>query len=98
MVDVNGPAREQLKAFVARIERLEEDKAAIAEDLKQVYAEAKGLGYDTKTLRKIISIRKQDVEERKEQETLLEVYMQALGMLPAFEADDADAGVATAAQ
>lgn len=73
-------AKEQLKALVERIERLEEDKKQVAEDIKEVYAEAKAHGFDTKALRKIVSIRKQDVDERKEQEAILELYMQALGM------------------
>ena len=71
----------QLRAFVERIERLEEDKKAIADDIKDVYAEAKGNGYDVKALRTIIRLRKQDADERQEQETILETYMQALGML-----------------
>lgn len=81
MVEPTGAAREQLKAFVARIERLEEDKKAIAEDLKQVYGEAKAMGFDTKTLRTVIRIRKQEPQERQEQEAMLDLYMQALGML-----------------
>jgi len=72
-------ARDQIKAFVARIERLEEDKAGVMADIKEVYAEAKAMGFDTKVLRKVISIRKQDREERQEQEALLELYLGALG-------------------
>jgi uncharacterized protein (UPF0335 family) len=75
-------AREQLKAFVERIERLEEEKKAIADDIKDVFAEAKGNGYDIKALRTIIRMRKQDVDERREQEAILDLYMQALGMVP----------------
>jgi uncharacterized protein (UPF0335 family) len=74
-------AKEQLKAIVERIEHLEEEKKAIADDIKDVYAEAKGNGYDTKALRKIISLRKQDKDERAEQEAILETYMHALGMI-----------------
>jgi uncharacterized protein (UPF0335 family) len=74
-------AKEQLKAYVERIEHLEEEKKAIADDIKDVYAEAKGNGYDVKALRKIISLRKQDKDERAEQEAILETYMQALGMI-----------------
>ena len=74
-------AADQLKAFIERIERLEEEKAGIAGDIKDVYAEAKGNGFDTKALRTIIRMRKQDANERAEQETILETYMQALGML-----------------
>ncbi len=74
-------AKDQLKAIVERIERLEEEKKAIADDIRDVYAEAKGNGFDVKALRAIIRLRKQDVQEREEQETILETYMQALGML-----------------
>lgn len=71
----------QLKAIVERIERLEEDKAAIAEDIRQVYAEAKGNGFDVKTLRKVIALRKKEAAERAEEQAMLEVYMGALGMI-----------------
>ena len=74
-------AKDQLKAFVERIERLEEEKKTISDDIRDVYAEAKGNGFDTKALRTIIRMRKQDANERAEQETILETYMQALGML-----------------
>ena len=74
-------AHEQLKQFVARIERLEEEKASITADIKEVYAEAKSFGYDTKVLRKVIGIRKQDHQEREEQEALLEIYLNAVGTL-----------------
>lgn len=72
-------AREQLKSIIARIERLEEEKKALADDIKEVYAEAKANGYDTKVLRKVVSLRKQDRNERAEQEALLELYLGALG-------------------
>ena len=75
---IGGAAREQLKAFVARIERLEEDKANIMADIKEVYAEAKSMGYDTKVLRKVISLRKIDRHERQEAEALLELYLGAV--------------------
>ena len=74
-------AKDQLKAFVERIEKLEEEKKTISDDIRDVYAEAKGNGYDTKALRTIVRMRKQDANERAEQETILETYMQALGML-----------------
>ena len=74
-------AKDQLKAFVERIERLEEEKNAIADDVRDVYAEAKANGYDVKALRKVVRMRKQDVNERKEQEAILETYLHALGML-----------------
>ncbi len=74
-------AKDQLKAIVERIEHLEEEKKAIADDIKDVYAEAKGNGYDVKALRKIIRLRKQDKNERAEEEAILETYMHALGMI-----------------
>jgi uncharacterized protein (UPF0335 family) len=74
-------AKDHLKAFVERIERLEEEKKAIADDIRDVYLEAKGTGFDVKALRTIVRLRKQDVEERKEQDAILETYMHALGML-----------------
>ena len=76
-------ARDQLRSVVERVERLEEEKQALADDIKEVYAEAKANGFDTKTLRAIIRLRKQDTNERQEQEALLDLYMQALGMLSA---------------
>ncbi len=75
-----GIARDQLKSVIERIERLEEEKQAIADDIKEVYAEAKGNGFDTKIIRQVIRIRKQDTAERQEQEALLDVYLAALGM------------------
>lgn len=75
---IGSAAREQLKAFVARIERLEEDKANVMADMKEVYAEAKSMGYDTKILRKVISLRKIDRNERQEAEALLELYLGAV--------------------
>ena len=78
---VDRVAKEQLKAFVERIERLEEEKKATADDIRDVYAEAKVTGYDVKALRTIIRLRKQDVNERREQEAILETYMHALGMI-----------------
>jgi uncharacterized protein (UPF0335 family) len=70
----------QLRAFVERIERLEEDKKTIAEDIKEVYAELKGTGFDTKAVRTIIRLRKKDQAERQEEETILDLYKNALGM------------------
>ena len=72
---------EQLKSIVERIERLEEEKKTIAADIKEVYAEAKGNGFDTKILRKVISLRKKDANEREEEESMMDLYLQALGML-----------------
>ena len=77
-----GPiAADRLKSFVERIEKLEEERKAIGGDIRDVYSEAKGVGYDVKTMRKIISIRKVDAAERDEQEQLLDVYKHALGMV-----------------
>lgn len=75
-------ARGQLKAIVERIERLEEEKKAIAGDIKEVYAEAKANGFDTKILRKVISLRRKEAAERDEEQSMLDVYMEALGMIP----------------
>ncbi len=77
---VGGVAAEQLKSIVERIERLEQDKTNLANDIRDVYAEARGNGYDTKTLRTIIKLRKMDENDRSEQEELLDLYMHALGM------------------
>jgi uncharacterized protein (UPF0335 family) len=73
-------ARGQLKALVERIERLEEEKKAIADDIRDVYGEAKGNGYDVKVLRQVVRMRKQDKHERAEQEAILQTYLDALGM------------------
>ncbi len=73
-------AKDQLKAFVERIERLEEEKKALADDIRDVYAEAKGNGFDVKALRTVVRLRKQDSQERREHEAILETYMHALGM------------------
>ncbi len=74
-------AKDQLKALVERIERLEEEKKAISDDIRDVYGEAKGNGFDVKALRAVVRLRKQDMNERKEQEAILETYLHALGML-----------------
>jgi uncharacterized protein (UPF0335 family) len=74
-------AKDQLKAIIERIERLEEEKKGISDDIRDVYAEAKGNGFDVKALRQIVKMRKQDPNERQEAESILETYMAALGML-----------------
>jgi len=79
-VNPDDIAKDQLTAFVERIERLEEEKKGISDDIKEVYAEAKGNGFDVKVLRKVISLRKQDADERAEMEAILDLYLQALGM------------------
>lgn len=76
-----GVARDQLRSFVERIERLEEEKKTIAEDIRDVYGEAKGTGFDTKILRMVIKARKQGKAEREEQEAIMETYLHALGMI-----------------
>ena len=85
MAGSGGIAAAQLKSIIERIERLEEEKKALADDIRDVYAEAKANGYDTKTLRAVVRIRKQDRAEREEQEALLDVYLHALGMIPSEE-------------
>ncbi len=72
----------QLKSIIERVERLEEEKKEVAEQIKEVMAEAKANGFDTKTLRKIITLRKKNAEERQEEEAMLDLYMHALGMIP----------------
>ena len=74
-------AKDQLKAIVERIERLEEEKKATSDDIRDVYAEAKGTGFDVKALRTIVRMRKQDTDQRREEAAVLEMYMNALGML-----------------
>ena len=82
MTKTGGVAADQLRAFVERIERLEEEKKALNDDIKDVYAEAKGNGYDVKVMRQVIQMRKQDSNERQEAESLLDLYLHALGMAP----------------
>ena len=82
MPDVGGIAGERLRSFIERIERLEEEKRALSGDIKEVYAEAKGNGFDAKIMRQLIRIRRMDKDDLDEQETLLDVYKRALGMLP----------------
>jgi len=76
-------AKDQLKAIIERIERLEEEKKTISDDIRDVYAESKGNGFDVKALRAVIRLRKQEPTERNEQQLILETYMNALGMLAA---------------
>jgi uncharacterized protein (UPF0335 family) len=81
MSDAHGVARDQLRAFIERIERLEEEKKTIADDIKDVYGEAKGTGFDTKILKKVVALRKKDAQERMEEEAILDTYLLALGMI-----------------
>ena len=78
--DVGGVAGQRLKAFLERIERLEEEKTALSEDIKEVYGEAKATGFDVKTMRRIIKLRKMDAEKRREEEELEELYKAAIGL------------------
>ena len=78
---LNSAAQSQLKTIIERIERLEEDKAAVANDLKEVYLEAKGNGFDTKILRKVVRLRKQDKAKRQEEDALVDLYLSAIGGL-----------------
>jgi uncharacterized protein (UPF0335 family) len=80
MAEVGGIAGERLRAFIERIERLEEEKAALAADVREVYSEAKGTGFDVKTMRQVIRLRKMDRDDRQEQEHLLDLYKRAIGL------------------
>lgn len=74
------PTGQRLRSFIERVERLEEEKKSLADDIKEVYAEAKAQGFDVKTMRKIVSLRKKDPDDRAEEDALLDTYMSALGM------------------
>ncbi len=82
MAENGGVAAGQLRSFVERIERLEEEKKGISDDIRDVFAEAKGNGFDTKIMRQVIRLRKQEPNERQEAEAILDLYMHALGMIP----------------
>jgi uncharacterized protein (UPF0335 family) len=90
MPDVGGIAGDRLKSFIERIERLEEEKRALSADIKEVYAEAKGTGFDAKVMREIIRLRRMDKDDLDEQESLIELYKRALGML-SYEDDGSEA-------
>jgi len=79
--DVGGVAGQRLQSFIERIERLEQEKAALLEDIKEVYAELKGVGFDVKATRKIVKLRKMDTEKRREEDEILELYKSAIGMI-----------------
>lgn len=79
--DVGGVSGARLKSFIERIESLEAEKAALAEDIKEVYAEVKGVGFDAKIVRKIVSLRKKDAQSRREEDEMLEMYLAAVGMV-----------------
>ena len=80
MADTGGVAGERLRSFIERIERLEEEKSALAQDIREVYSEAKGNGFDVKVMRQIVRLRKLDSADRQEQEAILETYKAALGI------------------
>jgi uncharacterized protein (UPF0335 family) len=80
MTDVGGIAADRLRAFIERVERLEEEKAALVADIREIYAEAKGVGYDTKIMRQIVRLRKMDSQDRQEQEAILDLYRRALDL------------------
>ena len=82
MAEAGGIAGAQLRSFIERIERLEEEKKTIADDIRDVFAEAKGNGFDTKVMRQVIRLRKKDAAERQEEEAILDLYLHALGMAP----------------
>ena len=81
MTDAGGIAADRLKSFIERIERLEEEKNAIATDIKEVYSEAKSSGFETKIMKEIIKLRKMEAHDREEQEQLLDLYKRAIGMV-----------------
>lgn len=80
MAEVEGVAADRLRSFIERIERLEEEKSALTADIREVYSEAKGTGFDVKVLRKVIVLRAMDPSDRAEQEAILDTYMHALGL------------------
>lgn len=86
MAKFGGISAEQLRQYIERIERLEQDKSQIAENIRDAYAEAKANGFDAKVMRQVLKIRKMESKDREEQEFILDTYLAALGMIPAFEA------------
>ena len=88
MTDVGGVAGERLRSFIQRIERLEEEKKTISDDIREVFAEAKSNGFDPKIMRQVLRLRKMEVADRQEQEALLETYLAALGMAEPTDAPE----------
>ena len=86
--ETGNVARNHLRAYIDRIERLEETKAALMEDIREIYAEAKGTGFDPKIMRQVIRIRKMEPDQRQEQEYILDTYLSALGMLKNLDLDE----------
>jgi len=91
MTDVGGVTAEQLRSYIERIERLEEEKAELAANVREVFAEAKANGFDTKVMRQVLKLRKMDASDRAEQESLLDLYLHALGMAPDYTPADSTA-------
>lgn len=89
MAQIGGVSGDQLRSYIERIERLEEEKAALATDTREVFAEAKANGFDTKTMRQVIKLRKMETSERDEQEHMLDLYKRVLGMIPDLEEEAA---------
>jgi uncharacterized protein (UPF0335 family) len=88
-MQTGGIAVDQLKSVISRIEKLEEERSGLAGDIRDVYNEAKGNGFDVRALRKIINLRKMDSQEREEQESIMDTYLRALGMLPELDEGEA---------
>lgn len=88
MADVGGVAGERLRSFIQRIERLEEEKKTISDDVREVFAEAKSSGFDPKIMRQVLKLRKMETADRQEQEALLETYLAALGMADSVDEPD----------
>lgn len=80
MSDIQGVSGDRLKSFIERIERLEEEKAALMEDIREVYGEAKSVGFDAKIMRKVVSLRRMDTDKRREEEEILDLYKVAVGL------------------
>ena len=91
MTDVGGITAEQLRSYIERVERLEQEKAEVAATIRDVMAEAKANGFDTKVMRQVLKLRKMDAQDRAEQESLLDLYMRARGMAPDFQSAEPDA-------
>jgi len=85
MAVIGGVSGDQLRSYIERIEKLEEEKSSVAVDIREVFAEAKANGFDTKTMRQVIKLRKMDHSERDEQEHMLDLYKRVLGMLPELD-------------
>jgi len=97
MTSFGGVSGERLRQYISRIEKLEEEKGDIADNIRDTYADAKSNGFDPKIMRQVIKLRKMDVQERQEQENVLDVYLHAMGMIPSFEKEDSAVVEAAAA-